>query len=64
MKVRKSETYVRWKDSEACKARTEKFYRDLKNEAETEKAMKAFRRTEKEQVTAPSIFDDTKSDEK
>lgn len=57
-KVSRSETYVRWKDSEACRVRTEKYNTDLKNEQETEKALKAFRRTEKEQVTAPSIFDD------
>ena len=62
IRVKKSESYVRWKDTEQCTKRMEKFYRDTKNEKETEKALKAFRRAEKESVEAPSIFDDTDSD--
>ncbi len=58
IRVKKSETYVRWKDTEACRERMDKFYRDAKNEKETDRALRAFRRTEKEQVEAPSIFDD------
>ncbi len=58
IKVRKMPEYKRWKDTEACRKRMDKFYTDMKNEAENEKALKAFRRVEKEQVSAPSIFDD------
>ena len=59
IKVKKNPEYKRWKDTEACKLRMDKFYTDMKNEAETEKALKAFKRAEKETVKAPSIFDDT-----
>lgn len=59
IKVSRSETYVRYNKTEACKERMEKFYRDMKNEKETEKALKAFKRTKKELVEAPSIFDDS-----
>ena len=58
IKVKNDKSYVRWKDTEACRVRTEKYYTDLKNEAETSKALKAFKRAEKEQKEAPSIFDD------
>ena len=39
----------------------DRFYADIKNSNETDKALKAFRRVEKEQAqtaAAPSIFDD------
>ena len=62
IKVKKMPEYKRWKDTEACRIRMEKFDTDVKNESETEKAMKAFKRTEKEQVAAPSIFDDRGDD--
>ena len=45
----------------------DKFYADIKNEKETEKALKAFKRAEKEQAAvtaAPSIFDDEKDSSK
>ncbi|MBP3858134.1 MAG: prolipoprotein diacylglyceryl transferase [Ruminiclostridium sp.] len=58
LKVKKMPEYRRWKDTEACTERMEKYYTDQKNEEETEKALKAFRRAEKEQVSAPSIFDE------
>ncbi len=60
IRVKKSDKYVRWINSEACAERMNGFYNSIKNEKETEKALKAFRRTEKEQIDAPSIFDDTK----
>lgn len=58
LKVKKMPEYKCWKDTEACTERMEKYYTDQKNEEETEKALKAFRRAEKEQVSAPSIFDE------
>ena len=61
IKVHRSKTYVRYKDTEACKERMAAFCRDIKNEKETEKALKAFRKAEKEQAYAPSIFDDTEN---
>ncbi len=61
IRVKKSETYVRWKDTEACKLRTEAYKKAVKNEAETEKAYKAMKKTRKSAKTeeiAPSILGD------
>ena len=61
IKIKKTPSYVRWKDTAECKERMDRFYTDMKNEKETEKAMKAFKKAEKEHVTttASSIFDDS-----
>ncbi|MBP1568221.1 MAG: prolipoprotein diacylglyceryl transferase [Oscillospiraceae bacterium] len=58
IRIKRNPSYKRWKDTEACRLRTEKYETDRKNEKETDKALKAFRRTAKEQIPAPSIFDD------
>ena len=67
IRIRKTPSYVRWKDRPECKERMDKFYANIQTDKETEKALKAFRRAEKEQVTvtaAPSIFDDEKDSSK
>lgn len=67
IKVKKMPEYKRWKDTDACKKRMDKFYADIKNSNETDKALKAFRRVEKEQAqtaAAPSIFDDRDENDK
>lgn len=61
IRVSKSENYVRWKDSDKAKERTEKYYRDIKLETETANAYKAMKRAAKEiknNEIAPSILGD------
>lgn len=60
IKVKKSDSYVRWKDTEACRARMEKYCSAVKTEKETEKAVKAMKKYKKEKVetVAPSILGD------
>lgn len=61
--VKKSDSYVRWKDTEVCKERMEKYYTAVKVELETEKAHKAMKKFKKEQVEiAPSILGDEKDE--
>ncbi len=65
LKVKNSDNYVRWKDTEVCKERMAKFSKAVKVEAEAEKAYKAMKRTrklaEKEKI-APSILGDDDND--
>jgi len=58
VRVKKSKTYVRWKDTEACQKRIEKYYFSLKVEEETEKAHKAMKKNSKNDEIAPSILGD------
>ena len=58
IRISKTPGYKRWKDTPECEARMKKFYADRRKEDETEKALKAFKRAEKEQIASPSIFDD------
>ena len=59
LSIKKSTTYVRWKDTEICKERMEKYYKNVKTEAETEKAYKAMKKAKKEfKEIAPSILGD------
>lgn len=66
MKVKKSESYVRWKDTEVCKERMAKYNKSVKVEAEAEKAYKAMkkaRKLAKTEAIAPSILGDDNNDE-
>lgn len=61
IRVSKSETYIRWKDSEKAKSRIEKYYKDLKIENEISKAYKAMKTEKsnnKKEEIAPSILGD------
>lgn len=61
IKVKKSDNYKRWKDTDKAKQRLEKYYTDLKNEKETAKAYKAMnavRKNNKNEEIAPSILGD------
>lgn len=60
VKLKKSKTYKRWVDTETSRIRMEKYERSVINEKETAKALKAMRKADKENVAAPSIFDDEK----
>ncbi len=67
VRVKNSESYVRWKDTEVCKERMEKYYHTLKVEKEAEKAYKAMKKAkklEKTEQVAPSILGDEDNDEK
>lgn len=59
--VKKSSTYIRWKDRDISKERIEKYHKSQKAEAETEKAYKAMkkaRKQAKQEEIAPSILGD------
>ncbi len=61
IKVKNSDSYVRWKDTDTAKERTEKYYKSIIAEKETAKAykaMKAVRKNGKEEEIAPSILGD------
>ncbi len=61
IRVSKSETYVRWKDTDIAKNRMEKFNKDIKIESEISKAyksMKITRKNNKNNEIAPSILGD------
>lgn len=60
VKLKKSKTYKRWVNTETSRIRMEKYERSVINEKETAKALKAMRKADKENVAAPSIFDDEK----
>ncbi|MGN0578147.1 MAG: prolipoprotein diacylglyceryl transferase [Ruminiclostridium sp.] len=64
VKISKNTEYKRWKDTPECAERQEKYYTAIKNEEETEKALKAMKRAEKNDVKAVSIFDDIDEEEK
>ncbi len=59
--VKKSTTYLRWKDTDECKERMAEYKKSVKVEAESEKAYKAMkkaRKTNKTEEIAPSILGD------
>ena len=62
--VSRKTDYKRWKDTAECAERQEKYYTAIKNEEETEKALKAMKKAEKNNVQAVSIFDDTDEEDK
>lgn len=65
IRVKKSEGYVRWKDTEICKERMKKYYRGVAIEKEAEKAYKAMKKAKKQAKTekiAPSILGDDDND--
>lgn len=62
--VSRKADYKRWKDTAECAERQEKYYTAIKNEEETEKALKAMKKAEKNNVQAVSIFDDTDEEDK
>ena len=64
VKISKKTDYVRWKDSPEWAEKREKYYTAIKNEEETEKALKAMKKAEKSGLNAVSIFDDTDEEEK
>ncbi len=64
VKISKKTDYVRWKDTPEWAEKREKYYTAIKNEEETEKALKAMKKAEKNDVKAVSIFDDIDEEEK
>ncbi len=64
VKISKKTDYVRWKDTPEWAEKREKYYTAIKNEEETEKALKAMKKAEKNGVQAVSIFDDIDEEEK
>ena len=64
VKISKKTDYVRWKDSPEWAEKREKYYTAIKNEEETEKALKAMKKAEKSGLNSVSIFDDTDEEEK
>ena len=61
IRVKNSETYVRWKDSEKAKLRMENYYKTAKIDEETakaHKAMKKARKSNRSEEIAPSILGD------
>ena len=64
VKISKKTDYKRWKDTDECAERQEKYYTAIKNEEETEKALKAMKKAEKNNVKAVSIFDDIDEEDK
>ncbi|MGN0657260.1 MAG: prolipoprotein diacylglyceryl transferase [Ruminiclostridium sp.] len=64
VKISKKTDYVRWKDTPEWAEKREKYYTAIKNEEETEKALKAMKKAEKSGLNSVSIFDDTDEEEK
>ncbi|MGN0618845.1 MAG: prolipoprotein diacylglyceryl transferase [Ruminiclostridium sp.] len=64
VKISKKTDYVRWKDTPEWAEKREKYYTAIKNEEETEKALRAMKKAEKNGVQAVSIFDDIDEEEK
>ncbi len=65
IRVKNSETYTRWKDTEKAKIRTEKYHKDILVEKETANALKAManvRKNNKKEEIAPSILGDDKEE--
>lgn len=63
LRVRKTEGYTRWKDTEEWKKKEADYDFQTKLEKETEKAYKALKKAGREEE-APSIFDDSKLQKK
>lgn len=67
IKVKNSPDYIRWKDTEICKKRTEAYNKSIITDKETSKALKAMRKfakVSKKDEIAPSILGDDDIDEK
>ena len=65
IKVKNSDKYIRWKDTEKAKVRAKKYLEDINIEKETAKAYKAMaavRKNNKQEEIAPSILGDENDD--